>query len=106
MVYAIQSPFTGEIIYPPSASHWRTGKSEFKRMLEEWGSEYEERDLKDENPPALLIKNNDTSYSKTKAEKRLKQNPLPRLLFGKDGKGKPTIKRYFSDIQQGIIATT
>ncbi|MCE8168337.1 MAG: site-specific DNA-methyltransferase [Candidatus Moeniiplasma glomeromycotorum] len=119
MVYGIQHPFTGKIVYPPSASGWRTGKSEFKRMLEEWGSEYEERDLKDDNPPALLIKRakipqeNDNPLtdpivikSKTKAEARLKQNPLPKLLFGKDGKGKPTIKRYFSDIQQGIIATT
>jgi adenine-specific DNA-methyltransferase len=120
MVYGIQNPFTGKIVYPPLASHWRVGKSEFEKMLKEWGSEYEKREINDGNPPALLIKGiknpkeiTDVSYidsvfinAKTKAEERLKQNPLPRLIFGKDGKGKPTIKRYFSDIQQGIIATT
>ncbi|CAG8533705.1 5422_t:CDS:2 [Ambispora gerdemannii] len=43
----------GKIVYPPLASGWRAGKSEFKKMLEEWGSEYEEKDLQDGCFPAL-----------------------------------------------------
>lgn len=34
MVYAIQSPFTGELMYPPEGGCWRLGQA---RMLEEMG---------------------------------------------------------------------
>src|ERR1700733_4880372 len=49
MVYAIQSPFTGALFYPPDGSHWRSEKKSMKEWLEAWGSEYEERWIDDGN---------------------------------------------------------
>jgi adenine-specific DNA-methyltransferase len=56
MVYAIQSPFTGELHYPSSGCHWRSEKRKMKTWLQAWGSEYVERKISDGRPGALLIK--------------------------------------------------
>lgn len=50
MVYAIQSPFDGRIHYPPDRRHWANEKGQMRAWLEQWGSEYEERDIGDEMP--------------------------------------------------------
>lgn len=42
-------------------------------------------------------------FNKETAEKLIAEN---RLYFGKDGKGKPQIKRYLSEVKQGITALT
>jgi len=55
-VYAVQNPFTGGLFYPPATCTWRIKKAEIKSLLEEWGSKYEERDLKDGVFSALVIK--------------------------------------------------
>ena len=48
MVYAIQSPFTGELHYPPSGACWRSDKKDMKAWLQAWGSTYEEKWIDDE----------------------------------------------------------
>jgi len=55
MVYAIQSPFTGELHYPASNSCWRSDKRDMKRWLEEWGSFYVEKDLADVETRSKII---------------------------------------------------
>lgn len=42
--YGIQSPFTGEVHYP-NARFWSYPKGRMKQWLEEWGTEYEARDI-------------------------------------------------------------
>jgi adenine-specific DNA-methyltransferase len=42
MVYAIQSPFTGALYYPPKSRCWGNEKKKMKEWLEDWGSTYEE----------------------------------------------------------------
>ena len=56
MVYAVQSPFTGELHYPSPGRCWSTEKKKLKKFLEAWGSSYEERQLDDNCVPALVIK--------------------------------------------------
>lgn len=36
MVYAVQSPFTGELMYPPSSGCWRLGEERMWAALNEW----------------------------------------------------------------------
>jgi len=51
MVYAIQHPFTGEMIYPYNGACWPLRQSDMLAAMREWG-DYELRDLKDEHKRA------------------------------------------------------
>lgn len=120
MVYAIQSPFTGEILYPPGNSCWRSDKRDMKKWLEEWGSPYVERDIDDRVersriigiptnqvlPQAALLLAGDVSEARRRAEERLRQGLWPRLIFLKAGQGRPALKRYLEDVKQGRVPTT
>lgn len=47
MVYAIQSPFTGELLYPPEGSAWRYEQKQNLKWLEDWGCSYKTQDIGD-----------------------------------------------------------
>ena len=51
MVYAIQHPFTGKMIYPTNGRHWRYQQDEMLRQMSEW-CPYELRNLHDEKERA------------------------------------------------------
>ena len=134
-VFGIQSPHTGELHYPegvhvhgekvaPATHHWRFSRKDFKRILEEWGTKYEERDLKDGRNKALVIKGSSISTgqydpdsdavvaraSERALARRDKEN-WPRIYFlnskkGKTGAGRPRLKRYLSDVAQGRMNWT
>lgn len=125
MVYAIQSPFTGELHYPTGGRCWGYDKRDMKRWLEEWGSEYVERDLDDAEARAKVIgiPANQVSPQKglvfvsstAEARKRAlkvyerglrKEHPWPRLIFLKAGDGRPRMKRYYEDVKRGKVPTT
>lgn len=55
-IYAIQNPFSGELYYPFEKNQWRYTKPKMKPLLEEWGSEYEEKELDDGNVLGLILK--------------------------------------------------
>jgi adenine-specific DNA-methyltransferase len=106
MVYGIQHPFTAKIIYPNERNCWRFGRSEMKRLLEEWGSPYVDKKLDDDlDEPALVLKGS-AAQARKKALARLEQGSWPRLFFGANGKGRPQVKFYLEDIKQGVIPTT
>jgi adenine-specific DNA-methyltransferase len=105
MVYAIQHPFTGEIIYPGERNCWRYGQSTMKKWLEEWGSPYVTKDLGDGKAKALLLKISKEEARK-RALKRLREGSWPRLFFGKTGETGPQIKFYLEEIKQGIVPMT
>ena len=46
MVYAIQHPITGKMIYPSKAAHWRYQQNDMLAFMQGWGN-YELRDLGD-----------------------------------------------------------
>jgi adenine-specific DNA-methyltransferase len=52
-LYAIQSPFDGELHYPGENRCWAFEKRRMKEWLTEWGPTYSERDLKDGRTKAL-----------------------------------------------------
>lgn len=53
MVYAIQHPFTGEMIYPSSSACWRYQQDEMLRIMNGW-CPYELRDLNDDKERASV----------------------------------------------------
>lgn len=117
MVYGAQCPFTGKLHYPPGNQCWSYEKPIVKSWLEEWGSKYEEVDVGDGFPPALVLKgaknplradpSRDPVVSKARriAEKRL-NGTLPILYFTKNGYGRPRKKLYLRDVKQGLVPTT
>lgn len=121
MVYAIQSPFTGELHYPPEGNCWRMPRREIKRVLEQWGVRYVERDLKDDARRAkaagvrvgevesrvkglVLADNSDTARDAATAI--LQKGTWPIVYFGVDGQGRPAHKRYLEDVKKGVVPTT
>ncbi len=103
MVYAIQSPFTGELQWPQDGDCWRSPKRDMKRWLEQWGSDYEERAIDDGRPSKALMlkdarildgpKGDPTDPVVKKAAKRAKarlgKDDWPRLIFLRGGNGRP-----------------
>ena len=118
MVYAVQSPFTGELHRPPPSRHWAFEKPTVKKWLEEWGSAYEERDLKDGLAPALVLKGAKNpaavdpltdpvvARASRAANKVRARGSWPKLIFTKLGKGKPRKKAYLKEVKKGIVPST
>ncbi len=117
MVYAVQSPFTGKLHYPPGNKCWAREKAWVRRQLEEWGSKYEERDLDDGKKKALLLegaadpRTNDPTEdpvvrkARARAE-RVLDGVLPQLFFTTSGYGRPRRKSHLEKIKQGLVPTT
>ena len=112
MVYAIQHPFTGELIYPPSGRCWTFSQDQMIGILSEW-CDYKLYDLHDEEKRAdicgvtrenirrevkgiVLAKPIDES---TKiARKRYEQGQWPKLYFTKGGLGGIRRKIYIEEV--------
>lgn len=118
MVYAIQSPFTGQLYYPPDRRHWAVERLTVKKWLEEWGSSYVEVDLKDGARKAFLIKGspNPTSSdirdhaviaaARQKALGRYEAGAWPTLYFTDGGDGGPRRKSRLEEVRKGVIPMT
>jgi adenine-specific DNA-methyltransferase len=129
MVYAIQSPFTGELSYPPEDSHWRSEKKYMREWLQAWGSEYEEKWIGDDNEfvdktgrtvrvKALVLKGarfvdgkpagpaGVLKKARDAAQNKQKQGQWPKLIFTSEGEGGPRLKRYLKDIKKGKVPMT
>jgi adenine-specific DNA-methyltransferase len=120
MLYAIESPFTGEPVYPAPGQCWRSERKDMKKWLEEWGSEYIEKDIGDAAkraelaqvpvnavPPmkALVLKGS-LDQARARALAILERGNWPRLFFGFDGQGRARLKYYLEDVKKGIVPTT
>ena len=119
MVYGVQSPFTGELHYPPGSRCWGFEKPTIKKWVEEWGSIYEERDLKDGFMRALLLKGAKDPRKLTDPMKdpivakasriafvRRNKGQWPALIFTKSGLGKPRKKTHLNKVKKGIVPST
>ena len=108
--YGIQSPFTGVVHYPAGNGAWRHPKNNIKNWLIQWGSEYEERDIKDGRGYALMVKEQKTGrVSKAISDKafaRFQQNNWPFVWFGFDGSCRPRVKTYLEKIRRGKVPVT
>jgi len=107
--YGIQSPFTGEIHYPAGSGAWRHPKRNIKKWLNQWGTNYQEKDIGDGKVKALVLapeavgKN---SFPLAAAEEVLNNKNWPFIWFGKTGKGRPRTKTYLEKIKKGKVPTS
>lgn len=119
MVYAVQSPFTGELHYPSPGRHWSTERAKLKKHLEEWGSTYVAVELNDGHPKALLIKGAPMPGAKDfkpdhpvlkkahKAATKIREaGPWPKAHWRDGGQGTFGMKKYLKDVKRGIVPTT
>lgn len=119
MVYAIQSPFTGELHYPSPGRHWSTERAKLKKHLEEWGSTYVAVDLDDGHPKAFLIKGAPILGAKDfkpdhpvlkkalKAATKIREaGPWPKAHWRDGGQGTFGMKKYLKEVKRGIVPTT
>ena len=95
MVYAIQHPFTGELIYPIMSNHWRYGQGDMLDIMNGW-CEYELRDLNDAEERARIcgisadevrqgvmgiVLKESLEISKQKAQAVLERGQWPKYYF-------------------------
>ena len=117
MVYAIQHPFTGSMIYPYANGHWRYSQNDMLNYMEGW-CEYELKELDDaeiranicgvdvgdirQGVKAIVLKNN-LEDSKAKAEAVQKRGQWPRFYFTRNGMGGIGRKTYFSEVEGKMV---
>ncbi len=104
--FGIQSPFTGEVLYPPGERAWAHPKRNVKTWLEEWGSAYEERAIGDGRVKALMLKDGFSDEVARRAQKRLSEPKWPFIWFGRDGMGRPRTKTYLEKLKKGKVPIT
>lgn len=113
MVYAIQHPFTGELIYPYQGAHWRYEQNTMLSYMEGW-CPYELRDLHDDGRraevcgvpveqvrpevKAIMLKE-PLDVSREKAQAVYKRGQWPRFYFSKGGIGGIARKTYLSNVE-------
>ena len=117
MVYAIQHPFTGEMIYPYANGHWRYSQQEMLSHMNGW-CEYELRDLNDAKQRAKIcgidesevrqdvkgiVLKNSLEESKISAEFVLQRGQWPKFYFTKNGLGGIGRKTYLKDVEGKMV---
>ncbi len=113
MVYAVQHPLTGELLYPPNGRHRPFGGYSMLEIMSGW-AEYEWRDIHDKEKraeicgispdevrggvPALMLKNPcEETYAK--AKERYDAGTWPKLCFTSGGRGGMICKRYITEVE-------
>ena len=112
MVYAIQNPFSGEMIYPYSGSCWRYQQETMIEIMNGW-TEYELKDLNDTAKRASVCQVSEDSVrqgvkgiilskplteARADAEAVLHRGQWPRFFFSKNGKGGIARKTYHDSV--------
>lgn len=112
MVYAIQNPFTGELIYPTVSSHWRYQQAQMLDYMNGW-CEYKLEDIHDEAKRAEIcgIPEKDVrpdvqaimlscplEESRKQAQAVLERGQWPRFYFTKNGLGGIARKTYLDSV--------
>lgn len=112
MVYAIQHPFTGKMLYPSNGSHWRYQQDEMLAIMCGWCS-YKLHDLNDAHERAVIcgvpddevrqgvkaiVLAESLEISKEKAATVLKRGQWPRFFFSKGGQGGIARKTYLGNV--------
>ena len=118
MVYAVQHPFTGELLYPVVNSHWRYGQKDMLNIMNGW-CEYELRDLHDEERRAEvcgicpkdirkgvlgIVLKEDLETSRNKAHHVYEKGPWPKYYFTKGGYGGIARKTYLNQVEGRLIS--
>lgn len=117
MVYAIQHPFTGEMIYPYANGHWRYSQQEMLDHMNGW-CPYELQELADDCKRAeicgvavsdirkgikAIVLKSSLEESKMQAEYVLKRGQWPKFYFTKNGQGGIGRKTYLSEVEGKMV---
>ncbi len=112
MVYAIQHPFTGKMIYPSNGACWRYQQDDMLEIMQGWCS-YELKDLHDERERAAIcgipdseirqgvkgiVLSDSQEISTEKAKFVYKRGQWPRFFFTRGGKGGIRRKTYLENV--------
>lgn len=112
MVYAIQHPFTGELLYPANGSCWRYQQDTMLEIMSGW-TQYELRDIQDCEQRAIvcgvsadavradvkaIMLSKPIEEARSDAEKIMKRGQWPRFFFTKGGKGGIARKTYLENV--------
>jgi len=117
MVYAIQQPITGELIYPARGRHWSLEQARVLEIMKQWSPQFELRDLGDserrgklcglsagdvrEGVKAVVI-GGDLDTAKQDAIARYQAGNWPLYWLTNGGEGGIRRKSYLSD-KPGIV---
>lgn len=112
MVYAIQHPITGRLLYPSNGRCWSFGSEQMFSYISEWGS-YTLSDLHDYERRAeicgcspsemhdgvkAIVLEDDSEQTHRAAQDRYDRGNWPRLYFTSGGKGGIRLKRYLDEM--------
>ena len=113
MVYAIQHPFSGKLIYPYQSAHWRYQQDEMLRIMNGW-ARYELRDLNDDAERAsicgvpvesvrpgvkAIMLADSLEIASAQANSVLNRGQWPRFYFTQNGKGGIRRKTYLDSVE-------
>ena len=119
MVYAIQHPFDGRLLYPSNGRCWTFGQEQMLEYMNAWAN-YELRDLHDEKERAAICGISEVDVRKEvkaimladsldiaskRAQSVLERGSWPRFYFTKGGKGGIRRKTYLEKAIFGGEAT-
>lgn len=117
MVYAIQHPFTGKMLYPSNGACWRYQQSDMLEIMRGWCG-YDLRDLHDEHQRAAvcgvpeeevrpgvmgIVLSEPFAVSKEKATVVLNRGQWPRFFFTKNGEGGIARKTYLENVGGKLV---
>lgn len=112
MVYAIQHPFTGEMLYPSNGRCWTFGQDQMLEIMRGWCG-YELRDINDAKERSIVcgVSENDVrrdvkaivlsqslEESTAMAKAVYKRGQWPRFFFTKGGNGGIARKTYLENV--------
>ena len=112
MVYAIQHPFTGKMLYPSNGAHWRYSQDVMLESMRGW-CDYELQDLNDAHERAVvcgvadedvrqgvqaIVLSEPLDISAKKAQAVYERGQWPRFFFTKGGKGGIARKTYLENV--------
>ncbi len=113
MVYAIQHPFTGNLIYPYNGAHWRYQQDAMLEYMNGW-TKYELREIDDTEKRAEIcgvsekevragvmgiLLADPLDIAKENARKILQRGQWPRFYFTNGGKGGIRRKTYIDSVE-------
>lgn len=112
MVYAIQHPFTGKMMYPTRDAHWRYQQEQMLEIMRGWCN-YELKELDDAHERAAvcgltpdevrqgvkaIVLSEPLDVSSPKAKKVYERGQWPRFYFTSGGKGGIRRKTYMESV--------
>ena len=117
MVYAIQHPFTGELLYPTIGRCWSLGQDSMMQHLSKWAN-YKLQDIHDEikraeicgiskeeikqEVPAIVLTDS-VEVSRNNAKKVLTKGNWPYFYFTNGGEGGLRRKTYLENMEGRVV---